>query len=386
MRIVLCGSGDFGVPTLQAILAAGHDVAALVTQPARPAGRGGHLRHTPLAQAATAAGLRVLEIEKINRPESVAVIGELKPEVIVVVAFGQMIRAQVRELAPLGAFNLHASLLPELRGAAPINWAVIRGYKRTGVTTFSLVDALDAGPMYVQAGMDISPEETVEDLKPLLAALGAKAVCETLDLLAGGGAMPQPQDDSKATLAPMLKKTDGVIDWKAPAETIRNLIHGTWPWPAAQAIFQHADSPDKEIHVEFARARVAAEAKRVAGVSPACGTGVPPVSGCSTGILPVSSPLTPGQTKETEHGQDARETHGQDAHATQDADKMSATHAGETPATQPGTVTADLTVTTGEGTLQITRLQPAGKRVMEWRDFVNGYRVRPGDRFVGRIS
>ena len=173
MRLILCGSGDFGVPTLQAILAARHEVVALVTQPARPAGRGGHLRHTPLSQAATVAGLRVLEIEKINRPESVAAIAELKPEVIVVVAFGQMIRAQVRGLAPLGAFNLHASLLPELRGAAPINWAVIRGYKRTGVTTFSLVDALDAGPMYVQAGMDISVEETVEDLKPLLAAIRA---------------------------------------------------------------------------------------------------------------------------------------------------------------------------------------------------------------------
>jgi len=360
MRIVLCGSGDFGVPTLQAILAARHDVAALVTQPARPAGRGGHLRHTPLSQAATVAGLRVLEIEKINRPESVADIAELKPEVIVVVAFGQMIRAQVRGLAPLGAFNLHASLLPELRGAAPINWAVIRGYKRTGVTTFSLVDALDAGPMYVQAGMDISVEETVEDLKPLLAAMGAKAVCETLDLLAGGGAMPQPQDDSKATLAPMLKKTDGVIDWKAPAETIRNLIHGTWPWPTAQTMFQHADAPDKQVQVDIARARVM-ETKRDAGVPPACGEAI------------LASPDDVVHSGTPGNDEDAGET------PSSHADKMSAS---QTP--PPGTVRADLTVATGEGTLQITRLQPAGKRVMEWRDFVNGYRVRPGDRFVDK--
>ncbi len=319
MRILLCGSGDFGVPTLQAILAAGHEVAALVTQPARPAGRGGHLRHTPLAQAATAAGLRVLEIEKINRPEGVAAIGELKPEVIVVVAFGQMVRAQVRQLAPLGAFNLHGSLLPELRGAAPINWAVIRGYNRTGVTTFSLVDALDAGPMYVQASTEISPEETVEDLKPRLAALGAKAVCDTLDLLASGRAAPQPQDDTAATLAPLLKKTDGVIDWKAPAETIRNLIHGAWPWPAAQTTFKSAET-GRQTHVEIAKGAI--------------------------------SPMSPiSEMKDS-----------------------------------PGTVTADLTVAAGEGRLQIVRIQPAGKRVMEWRDFVNGYRVRPGDRFMERIS
>jgi methionyl-tRNA formyltransferase len=313
------------------------------------------LRHTPLSQAATAAGLRVLEIEKINRPEEVAAIAELKPEVIVVVAFGQMIRAQVRELAPLGAFNLHASLLPELRGAAPINWAVIRGYKRTGVTTFSLVDALDAGPMYVQAGMDISVEETVEDLKPFLAALGAKAVCETLDLLAGGGAMPQPQDDSKATLAPILKKTDGMIDWKAPAETIRNLIHGTWPWPAAHTVFQHADAPDKQVQVDIARARVVEGAAVVAQ----------PPSAVSSASVSVSSSLAKQQQENSKTQPGAavpQET--------------------TTAKTQPGTVRADLTVGTGEGTLQITRLQPAGKRVMEWRDFVNGYRVRPGDRFV----
>ena len=297
------------------------------------------MRHTPLAQAATAAGLRVLEIEKINRPEGVAAIAELKPEVIAVVAFGQMVRAQVRDLAPLGAFNLHASLLPELRGAAPINWAVIRGYKRTGVTTFSLVDALDAGPMYVQAAMDVSVEETVEDLKPLLAAIGAKAVCETLDLLAGGRAMPQPQDDSKATLAPMLKKTDGMIDWKAPAETIRNLIHGTWPWPAAQAVFQHADAPDKQIQVDIARVRV----------DP--GAMLPSAEAC-------------------------RATVALSGHAFK---------GGSLAPMAPGTVTADLTVAAGEGRLQILRIQPAGKRVMEWRDFVNGYRVRPGDRFVEKI-
>jgi methionyl-tRNA formyltransferase len=169
-----------------------------------------------------------------------------------------------------------------------------------------------------------------------------------------------------------------MIDWKAPAETIRNLIHGCWPWPAAQTTFQHADAPGKEIHVEIARARVVS----------VCGTGILPV--CTTGVPPVSSSLTLDEGKETAHGQDARKTHGQDAHATQDTPVRAVPHMGETPSPhtgkmpvpQPGTVRADLTVATGEGTLQITRIQPSGKRVMEWRDFVNGYRVRPGDRFV----
>jgi methionyl-tRNA formyltransferase len=309
MRIVLCGSGDFGIPTLEALLAVGHEVAALVTQPARPAGRGGKVRHTPLAQAATQANLPVMEVAKINSAESVAAIRELAPQAIVVVAFGQMVRQAVRSIPPLGAFNLHASVLPELRGAAPINWALIRGYKNTGVTTFSLVDALDAGPVYLQAELEICPAETIEDIKPRLAQLGAKLVCDTLLLLASGQAQPQPQDDSKATLAPMLKKSDGIIDWSAPANNIHDLIHGTWPWPAAQSVFV---SHDRHLEVEIARASV--------------------VEGSAGG--------------------------------------------------EPGVVGADLTIATGSGTLQIVRLQPAGKRVMDWKDFVNGYRVKPGDRFV----
>lgn len=287
-----------------------------MTQPARPAGRGGHLRHTPLAQAATAAGLKVLEIEKINRPESVATLAELAPQAIVVAAFGQMVRQQVRQLAPLGAFNLHASILPELRGAAPINWALIRGYKTTGVTTFELVDALDAGPIHLQAATDILPDETLEELKPRLAVLGARVVCDALDLLSGGRAKPQPQNDSAATLAPILKKTDGIIDWNAPAQTISDLIRGAWPWPAAQAVFVSSVRPDKPVHVEIARAR----------------------------SVPAEQPQSQ-----------------------------------EFPA---GTVRSDLTVATGQGTLRVVQLQPSGKRLMDWRDFVNGYRVQCGDRFV----
>lgn len=309
LRIALFGSGDFGLPTLSALLERGHDIAAVVTQPARPAGRGGSLRATPLARAAAEANLHVLEIAKINQPDSVEAIRQLNVQAIVVVAYGQLVRAAVRELAPLGAFNLHGSLLPELRGAAPINWAIIRGYRTTGVTTFSLVDAMDAGPMYLQEKIDIDPQDTVEEVKPRLAQIGGELVCRTLDLLASGDARPIEQDHTKATLAPLLKKSDGIIDWQAPAQTISNLVHGTWPWPAAQAVFHG----DKTVHVEIARAR-------------------------------------------------AVEGEG-----------------------QPGVLDQDLKVGTGSGRLEILQIQPAGKKVMGWRDFVNGYRVARGQLFGSKM-
>ena len=310
MRILLCGSGDFGVPTLSALLGSGHQVVGLLTQPPRPAGRGGKLRATPLAEAAGLAGVDVMAVEKVNAPESVAAIGELRPDVIVVVAFGQFVRAAVRGIPPLGAFNLHGSLLPELRGAAPIPWAIIRGLRRTGVTTFSLVDKMDAGEMYVQMDTEISPEETTVELKARMANIGAAAVLATLEHLQKQGTAGRPQDESKVTFAPILTKGDGVIDWAADATTIRNLIHGTWPWPAGQAVFhgqKHSDVP-----LEIARAAVEE--------GPAAG--------------------------------------------------------------EPGTLDNDLCVATGAGRLRILELKPAGKRLMAWRDFVNGYRVAAGDRFT----
>lgn len=310
MRIVFCGSGKFGVPTLRAILADGHQVAGVVTQPARPAGRGGNLRPTPLAQAAAELELPVLELAKINLPDSVAAIRQLEPDVIAVVDFGQMVRAAVRETAPLGAFNLHASLLPHLRGAAPINWAIIRGHAQTGVTTFSLVDKMDAGDIYLQDATLIEPHETAEDLKARLSEVGASTVCRTLRLLGAGQIHPTVQDEAAVTLAPIMQKSDGAIDWSADAVTVRNRIHGTWPWPGGQALF-HGQKHDS-LAVVIARAEALPDAA----------------------------------------------------------------------ATQPGILDHDLTVSTAQGRIRILEIQPAGKRLMPWRDFVNGYRVAAGDRLT----
>lgn len=252
MRVVFCGSGGFATPSLHGILASRHQVVQVITQPPRPAGRGGRLHPTSISLAAQAAGLPTLECPKINADDVVALIRGRKPDVIAVVDFGQMVRKAARDSAPLGAFNLHGSLLPELRGAAPVNWAIIRGYKTTGVTTFSLVDEMDAGAMYLQASVPVEPQETAEELRIRLAQVGAKTMVQTLDLLEVNQAAAVEQDHSKATLAPRLKKEDGLIDWSADAETIRNLIHGTWPWPGGHTVFTHREG--KATAVTIARA------------------------------------------------------------------------------------------------------------------------------------
>ena len=310
MRLIFCGSGAFAVPAFGAILKAGHEVARVVTQPARPVGRHGTPQGTPLGEAARAAGVAVDETANINAPESVAAFRAIAPQVIVVADFGQFVRAPVRETAALGAFNLHGSLLPELRGAAPVAWAIIRGCKVTGVTTFSLVDKMDAGAIYLQAQAEINPDETAEELRMRLAVLGADLVCRTLDRLAAGDTQGTVQDESRVTMAPKLQKADGVLDWSADAVSLRNRIHGTWPWPAGHAVLVRKDG--RAVPVLMSRA---------------------------------------------------------------------ATVAGDSPL-EGGTLDADLLVATGKGRLRIVEIQPAGKRVMSWKDFVNGQRLSAGDKFI----
>jgi len=205
MRILFCGSGEFAVPSLRAVMATDHELAGVVTKPARPAGRGGGLRPTPVFAAAAAAGLDTTTCDDINAPAVVRRISALKLDAICVVDFGQMIGQAVRATAA-AAFNLHASLLPALRGAAPVNWAIIRGHSRTGVTTFRLVDEMDAGPIYVQTAADIRPGTTAGELKARLADIGARAVVETLGVLSAGGPDPSEQDHTRATRAPRMTK------------------------------------------------------------------------------------------------------------------------------------------------------------------------------------
>lgn len=236
MRIVFCGSGTFGIPTLRAVFDSSHEVVGVFTQPARPAGRGGKLRRTPVADAAAERGARAVECADINAPEAVAAVRAAAADVIVVVDFGQMVRAAVREAAALDAVNLHGSLLPALRGAAPVNWAILRGLPRTGVTVFSLVDRMDAGDVYVQAAMDLHPDHRARELSEALSELGVGAVMDTLSALERGDADRRAQDESQVTLAPRLAKSDGRIDWSADAASVRNRIHGCFPWPGGRII------------------------------------------------------------------------------------------------------------------------------------------------------
>lgn len=252
MRIVFCGSGEFGVPTLRVLAASRHQVAGVVTQPARPAGRGGHERATPISLVARELGLEAHAVEKINQPESIELLRRFAADVLMVVDFGQFIKLPAREAFGVGAFNLHGSLLPALRGAAPVNWAIIRGLRETGVSTFRLVDRMDAGDIFARRAMPLTPDLTAEDLRPRLAELGVEAVMETLDRIEAGQTAGEPQDEGLATLAPKLKKSDGLIDFGHPAGKIRDLIHGTWPWPGGQA--RYVSAAGKAIEVVIARA------------------------------------------------------------------------------------------------------------------------------------
>lgn len=238
MKIVFLGTPDFAVPTLEAILAAGHNVQTVVTQPDRPKGRGKEIASSPVKQAALRAGLPVFQPERIRRPEAIAHLAELSPDAMVVVGYGQIIPQSVIDIAPLGIINVHASLLPELRGAAPIQWAIVRGYEKTGVTTMRIEAGLDTGDIGLQWETPIDPEETAPELSARLAPAGARLLVETLGQVLQNKAVFRPQDSSLATWAPILKKSDGLIDWTQGAKTIHNVIRGLQPWPGAFTTFR----------------------------------------------------------------------------------------------------------------------------------------------------
>ena len=238
MRLIFLGTPAFAVPTLHAIVKAGHEVAAVLTQPDRPRGRGQNAAASAVKQAALALGLTVYQPERVRRPEAVEYLRGLASDAMVVVGYGQIIPQVVIDLAPLGIINVHASLLPKYRGAGPIQWAIVRGETRTGVTTMRIDAGLDTGDMLLKAETEIGPEENAVELGARLAAMGAELLVETLEGLLEGRIVPQKQDDSQATLAPLLKKEDGAIDWTAAAQAIHNRVRGLQPWPGAQTSFR----------------------------------------------------------------------------------------------------------------------------------------------------
>ena len=246
MKLTFFGSGDFGLPTLQR-LCREHEVAAVVSQPDRPAGRKRRLTPTPIAAWAESQGMTVLKSDDVNEPAFVANIAEVKPDASVVIAFGQKLSPTLIEAMGELAVNLHASILPAYRGAAPINWAMIHNESTTGVSVIGLAQRMDAGVVYQTATLEIDPSETAGELHDRLALLGPDAVVKVLEALSAGQLQPVTQGEEAATRAPKFKKADGTVDFHQPAERVRSRVHGLTPWPGCRVFWRSAYTGDKQV-------------------------------------------------------------------------------------------------------------------------------------------
>lgn len=233
LRVIFMGTPQFACPTLQRLIDRGDEIPAVVTQPDRPKGRGQKSVPPPVKELAERHGLPVLQPIKVRAPEFIESVREMNPDVVVVVAFGRILPKALLEIPRYGCINVHASLLPRYRGAAPLNWCIINGEIETGVTTMLMDVGLDTGDMLLKKATPIDPDEDTSSLHDRLSLIGADLLHETLDLLVQGKLVPEKQDDALSCYAPMLKKEDGLIDWTRDARTIRNLVRGMTPWPGA---------------------------------------------------------------------------------------------------------------------------------------------------------
>jgi len=233
MRIVFMGTPEFACPTLKILIDRGEQVVAVVTQPDRPKGRGQQTLAPPVKLLAQMHGIPVLQPVKVRLPEPIEEIRALKPDLIVVVAFGQILPKALLDIPTHGCINVHASLLPRYRGAAPLNWCIINGETETGVTTMMMDVGLDTGDMLLKRSTPIDPDEDTSALHDRLSQIGAELLGETLDRLAQGKLVREKQDDTLTCYASMLKKEDGRIDWSLSAAAIKNLVRGMTPWPGA---------------------------------------------------------------------------------------------------------------------------------------------------------
>ena len=238
MRVIFMGTPDFSVGTLEALIQAGHQVVLAVTQPDKPKGRGGKMQFPPVKETALEHGIPVFQPRKVRGPENIEELRKYQADVIVVVAFGQILPREILELTPYGCINVHASLLPSYRGAAPIQWAVINGEKVSGVTTMQMDEGLDTGDMLLKTEVPLEPKETGGSLHDKLAAAGASLCVRTLEALEEGTVTPKKQGESPTAYASMLKKEMGEICWKDPAISIERLIRGLNPWPSAYTGWQ----------------------------------------------------------------------------------------------------------------------------------------------------
>lgn len=307
MKLIFFGTPQFAVPTFEGLLAEGFTVELVVSQPDEPAGRGYEVKPPPVKQAAQKAGIKVFQPAKLKEPATQEFLSQYHPDAIVVVAYGRIIPPWLIDLPRLGCINLHASLLPKYRGAAPIQWALAHGERVTGVTTMKIDPGMDTGDILLAREVEIRDEDTAETLAERLSLLGAELMVETLRGLERGEITPRPQDHAQATLAPMLKKEHGRIDWSLPAQEIAWRVRGLCPWPGAYTTFR-----GKSLHVWAAT------------------------------VSPAASALEPG-TLGAERGR--------------------------------------LFVACGQGTqLEVTELQVEGRKRLAARDFLNGVRLRPGEK------
>jgi methionyl-tRNA formyltransferase len=319
MKLVFCGTPQFAVPTLEALLATGHEVELVVTQPDRPQGRGLTLATSPVKQSALTHNLRIEQPEKIRKNlEFQALIEEVSPDAIIVVGYGRLIPPWMLTLPRFGNLNLHASLLPKYRGAAPIQWAIAEGETVSGVSTMRLDEGLDTGDILLQRELPIGADQNAVEYSELLAPLGAELMVETLRGLESKSILPRKQDDSKASLAPILKKEDGAVDFSFPADKIRNRLRGFQPWPGAYTTFR----------------------------------------GRKLGIIAAGVAKPASASQETSIPQDSVESQGE-------------------------IIIQDdrLLVASGKGSLlELLEVQPEGKRRMSAADFLRGYRPQPREK------
>ncbi len=242
-RIIVLGTGDFALPTFNHLVDSGCQVVALVTQPDRPQGRKRELIPSLIKQSAQAKGIAVEQPENVNAPEALALIAAYAPDLLVTAAYGQILSPELLGLSRLGGINLHGSILPKYRGAAPVARAIERGESETGVTVIRMTPRIDAGGMLAFARTPIDPAETAGELEDRLALVGAPLVLQTIQAIADGTAEVLPQSKSKVTKAPKLSKDDGWIDWTLPSQTVHNLVRAMQPWPLADLAPTHRPSP-----------------------------------------------------------------------------------------------------------------------------------------------
>ena len=259
MRVIFMGTPDFSVGTLEALIAAGHEVCLAVTQPDKPKGRGGKMQYTPVKEKALFYNIPVYQPKRVRDPECVEELRKYNADVMVVIAFGQILPKEILEMTPYGCINVHASLLPKYRGAAPIQWAIIEGEEVTGVTTMQMDEGLDTGDMIMKTEVPVAADETGESLHDKLAAAGAALCVETLKALEDGTAVREKQGESPTAYAKMLTKELGDIDWAEPAVKIERIVRGLNSWPSA---YTHWNGKVMKIW------RAAAEASEAADVQP----------------------------------------------------------------------------------------------------------------------